>query len=412
MVSAKALRRMYMALWVLGTMPLFSIPAGLLFGEGASVVWAFALLSLLLLWILPPKGKKKRGLWLLLCMAALALAYFCLPEMKGKPAGFLLPVLYFCFLLFAATYKGFEQSPAGFRLSALTAFLILFLVSRLPSMPDVITAAEKTLQGAFPLFLAVLFLVLNQETLRGNGLYGAVPHSVGRPNLVLSVLFAGLIFLTGAWARLAKWLGMLWDALKSLLARISFGGGDTVVPEEAPAPFEMPSEYMLMGEERAPSPFLKALEAFLLKIAPYVFAVLLAIALFFLIRRFVLWVRRWTRARMEALEGAEIGDYVDEIEDVREKRERTGSRRRSRRGGSAVTDPRARIRMRYRGFIVRQRAWDPGMTARETLSDADAAELYERARYSPHPVTDAEAERFAQALDGKKKRTPQAYGAR
>ena len=41
----------------------------------------------------------------------------------------------------------------------------------------------------------------------------------------------------------------------------------------------------------------------------------------------------------------------------------------------------------------RHRDWAPGTTARETLPQ-QAAEIYERVRYSDHPVDEKDAENF------------------
>ncbi|MBQ8136138.1 MAG: DUF4129 domain-containing protein [Clostridia bacterium] len=411
MLSPKALRRMYMVLWVFECIPLYSVLTAALFGENAAVLWGFSLLSLLLLWIMPPKGRIKRSLWALLSVLVMALASVWLPGVKERPLGFLLPMTCLIGLLSAVMYKRFDEAPQGFRLFALIAYLLLFTLSRLPGIPAVFAMAEMLQRGSLAIYLAVLFLVMNQEALQGNGLYGAIPRSVGRPNFILSIGFSLAIFLSGAWARLSEWLGMLWEAVKALLSRIQFGVETAVtsVPQEAP---EMLQEFALEMQETEPNPFLLALEKLLLKIAPFVAVFLICLLLFLMFRKLVRFAKSWTRDRMEALEGAEIGDFVDEVEDVREKRERAGMRRRFARDKARLSDPRQRIRAGYKSFIAKDRAWDAAMTARETLSDADSASLYERARYSSHPLTEDDADRFQEALEEKKEADAAMKGVR
>lgn len=93
---------------------------------------------------------------------------------------------------------------------------------------------------------------------------------------------------------------------------------------------------------------------------------------------------------------AQTEDFVDEITDTRED---------ARYAHSGDTQPRRvvpvlgrmspaeRIRYRYRRLMGKHPEWKEHNTVRETLAE-EAAELYERARYSDHPVTDLDAERF------------------
>ena len=92
-------------------------------------------------------------------------------------------------------------------------------------------------------------------------------------------------------------------------------------------------------------------------------------------------------------------DYEDEITDTRDdgERERVRSRRRNRRAAVAEDknmSPGERIRRRYLRLLYKHPEWSLGATAREKLP-ADAAPLYEQARYSDHPLTEEDAARFA-----------------
>lgn len=91
-------------------------------------------------------------------------------------------------------------------------------------------------------------------------------------------------------------------------------------------------------------------------------------------------------------------DYIDEVTDTREDITAEQLEKRRRPARIPLREPKnlepvEKIRFRYRKMLLKHPEWEPGATARETLP-ADAAKLYERARYSGLPVTEAEAEGF------------------
>jgi hypothetical protein len=97
-------------------------------------------------------------------------------------------------------------------------------------------------------------------------------------------------------------------------------------------------------------------------------------------------------------------DYEDEITDTRDYGEQTRARssRRSRRASVAESKDMPageRIRRRYLRLLYKHPEWGRGSTARENLPLA-AAPLYEQARYSNHPLTDGDAERFSAGIKG------------
>ena len=55
--------------------------------------------------------------------------------------------------------------------------------------------------------------------------------------------------------------------------------------------------------------------------------------------------------------------------------------------------PTERIRYQYRRLSEKHKDWIAASTARENLP-ADAAAVYERARYSNHPISDEDAVQF------------------
>ena len=108
-------------------------------------------------------------------------------------------------------------------------------------------------------------------------------------------------------------------------------------------------------------------------------------------------------------------DYTDQTEDLSGWGEIGQSLRDKASGWAArlrpihwdALDNRARVRAAYTAVLRREKKPDASRTARETLlsgastGKSDAAQLcgsYERARYSDHPITDAEAENARRAL--------------
>ena len=97
-------------------------------------------------------------------------------------------------------------------------------------------------------------------------------------------------------------------------------------------------------------------------------------------------------------------DYQDEISDTREGGERKRLFRKFVRKpdplkgiDAAKLPPRERVRFYYLRARLRHPGWVPEQTAREHLP-ADAAEIYERARYSAHEVRESDASRFQEKV--------------
>ena len=91
-------------------------------------------------------------------------------------------------------------------------------------------------------------------------------------------------------------------------------------------------------------------------------------------------------------------DFVDEITDTREDAEseyyrETGEKKRQFILDTGKLTPTEQIRHRYRYLSAKHPEWKAHTTARENLPE-EAAQLYERARYSEHPITPRDAESF------------------
>ena len=93
--------------------------------------------------------------------------------------------------------------------------------------------------------------------------------------------------------------------------------------------------------------------------------------------------------------GAVAEDFEDEITDTRidESELNMESVPKGKQTAGIRLTPTQKIRRRYRSLQAKNPKWLQSSTARENLSE-DAAELYEKARYSSHAVTEKDAESF------------------
>jgi hypothetical protein len=131
------------------------------------------------------------------------------------------------------------------------------------------------------------------------------------------------------------------------------------------------------------------------------FIVLVAVGLPFLL--YFLWKRirgavknLWRSLRNFTMDS--MAEYEDEITDTRDsvikdEVESTAVKQRKRIFSDRGLSNTEKIRHRYRQLQKKNPQWQRASTARENLQES-SAEIYERARYSPHPITAEDAERF------------------
>jgi hypothetical protein len=88
-------------------------------------------------------------------------------------------------------------------------------------------------------------------------------------------------------------------------------------------------------------------------------------------------------------------DYEDEITDIRDEENRQAPEQEKKKLQPVFVrfTPTEKIRNRYKRLLQKHPQWKQSSTARENLSE-EAAQIYEKARYSSHTVTDRDAEDF------------------
>ena len=89
-------------------------------------------------------------------------------------------------------------------------------------------------------------------------------------------------------------------------------------------------------------------------------------------------------------------EFEDEVTDTRQEDVELNieSAIRKKQAVSMRLTPTQKIRHRYRSLQVKNPKWSQSSTARENLLSEEAADIYEKARYSSHTITEKDAENF------------------
>ena len=388
-----------------GALPLLAM---LLIGFAPEKVWLAAVFALALALAgeccLLVRGKGRLWAGLLCCAAMAGLGWWQLPA----GGAWLVPVC--CMGLVGACLPmgGWprEKEPPPFwhvagLLLHLAAQLMVNVARRTGDKPGFIAAAPMLI-GSFILFAALAMLSINRASMDQAAMgRQKIPASMRRLNTLLTSGLLAATLLISAIPAIKRWVEHAWDVLMVLLLRF-LSWLAQLLPQSAPvgegasAPMDMSG---LCDAAAEPSLLAVILEKVAFVIAAVVGVVLAVLALRFLYRqlkklagRVLDMMRRYAAAATE--------DYDDEITDTREEGERERNlplqalRRRLALGDDKSLPPAERIRRRYARVRLKHADWQDSRTARETLPE-DAANLYERARYSEHPVTPEDADRFA-----------------
>lgn len=247
-------------------------------------------------------------------------------------------------------------------------------------------------------YLILLLLTFNSISL-DNAALGRhrLPASVRQINAMLTLLFLAAALLLSAAPAIVSGAIFLWQtfkqalvALDALLMRLlpvqdGFDGGGM------PPPMGLPLATEPINEPTFLSILLERIASVLTGVMVIAGTAVLLYKLFFLLKRLLRHLIR----RLHSYVLIVSDDYVDEISDTREDSgEYTTSvePRKRRRAPSYPKTPDGMIRARYAHLLLRH-PWSSSSTARENLPPQSAS-LYERARYSTHPVTKEDADRF------------------
>ena len=250
------------------------------------------------------------------------------------------------------------------------------------------------------LYLALLLLTFNGISL-DNATLGRhrLPASVRRINALLTLIFLALALMLASAPAIVAGVIALWHALRSALAYLDdllmrllpvaqdMGGSGMLPPTgmiPGLAPIEEPSLFAIVLERIASA---------LTTVVVIAGSALLIYRLFQLLRIAL----RNLISRLHSYVLIVSDDYVDEVSDTREEDgEHTISLRPRilRRTPAYAQTPAGMIRARYAQLLKKHPQWAQSSTARENLP-MDSAALYERARYSEHPISTEDVDRFS-----------------
>lgn len=222
--------------------------------------------------------------------------------------------------------------------------------------------------------------------------------SMRRKNILLTLLLFALAALVAlipsavyALQGVTRWIMMLMQALSALL------------PEET-EPSEMPPEMETNGDmqgwlDSMASRGTSETTFMIMWIVAIVVIVPLMLAGLYRAGKIFYRLAKKLFAKVTE-EIAEEADFTDEVTDIREEREtfRRKDSLRQRIAAMGTMTPAEKIRYRYRKLMHKNPQWGHHSTARENLTET-AAQVYERVRYSAHPVTQQDAELFKEETE-------------
>ena len=353
----------------------------------------------------------RRGVWtLLLGLAGAALGWFALPWTGVEAQRLLMAAYGLALPLCLAPCLG----EAGLH-GATVAATVFLLGAWLFTLGGTTAQAAPLIGGLGLAFFPCLLLVVNQRQLRDQ----VQMQRTGRPrgmlpaNLLLTAGVIALAFVLANIRTLWAWLeaAVRWvvRAVAVLLALLSS-------QEETVTAAPMEDSGMLGGLPQGETSLIwKILEV----VAGVSVARGAAALLVVVLRRLPGWMRKlgaWLRALLhgylDRLDGEDRG-YVDETVSLPQERLRRTARRRPRLPRHWEALPTARQVRLAVGWLRRAREAAPSETARESLTPLaedsplalPLAQSYDRARYSDHPVTEAEAAQARELVRAAKGKT-------
>lgn len=383
--------------------------------EGVARTFALAGLYVLLAWlciVLPGRMRIPAGI--VLATGLMAVGAMLLP-VREIGALWLLPAAFSALLLGGLQMAGWSRSQEMHPMTGAIC-LVAHLIAQFLVNTDNLDGAEPmyapivpALTMCFLVFAAMSLLALNRISLNSavNG-QQAVPTAMRRRNRLMTAALMAITLLVAALPAVIRAVEGAWHWLTTALLTL-VRWFMSLFPETDSGGVEAGGNALegLTAEIREQGLFSRIMEIVMMTLA----VIAVAVGAFFALR--VLWrklklLARYLWQRLNVYMQASSEDYVDEVADTRDgaQAERALSRLKrrvqQRRVDEKTLSPRERIRYRYLMHWMKHPEWTPERTARENLSENEA-QIYERARYSSHEVTEHDAETFAQKLDAAKR---------
>ena len=259
-------------------------------------------------------------------------------------------------------------------------------------------SVEPWLLLSFFAFAILALITLNQSNRRSStGGRQSASRLMQRKNLLLvlgffaiAVLISFVPAIIDLVSELFKWIviGILW--LIHILSK-----EDSQAQGAAGTPMGTEDSLFLGGVTKAMPQWLSIILTVIVVVLLAAFAVY---AVYIIAKKLSIFVKYLMRISGKYIH-AVTEDYVDEITDTRVGLEDQKTQRGKRNRLSATEEkrlpPDQRIRYRYKRLMQKHPEWFSGSTARENLPP-EAAPIYEKVRYSPYPVTEEDAQSFAE----------------
>ncbi len=395
----------------MGFSPLFLLPGTYFLPEFPNIILLLPLASLLLSMaagFLPGK-RRKTGFLLAILLQALLCALALLP-INPLSALLFLPCLVMMLLFMPALSR-----PAGLEWSTshLSQGIVLHLTGQAVKNLPILMNVGNTLSLFFSFYLILCLFAFNRyalldasraeqsppaRLLRKNrrilGIFAMIALIFANLNSFETAVLAAWEFLKRAIASILLWLSMLLPQLSSSREQGTPQGFDPG----------------LFGEASEPSTFSLILEKMLIVVAFIAASLLLLFGVYQLFRLFRRLVKNLLSRIMEYSRAIGEGyvektesllDWGEVIKSARDKWESFQKRYKKPPSWESLP-PRDKVRHVYVLLMKRVKSPAPSLTARESLQNAGLslppikalkiASLYERARYSDHPISPEEAD--------------------
>ena len=246
---------------------------------------------------------------------------------------------------------------------------------------------------SFLVMSVLIFLSLNRNAL--NAITTKRPRMavlIRKKNIFLVLVLFGIAFLFSLIPSAAGILSVLISWLAALFEH------DSEVPIETTAPtvstgMQKPG----FGIEANIGLHTDILNAIFIVFAVIILAIVIPVMIYILVKSIIDTLKNiWKTMIADAANY--MDDYDDEVTDTRDSVIQDDSEATRRMRMSFLYNDRGlgakeRVRYRYKYLLGRHPEWQKGSTVRENLPEETAA-IYERARYSQHPISAEEADRF------------------
>lgn len=317
----------------------------------------------------------------------------------GSPFLWIAPVMYCILTLWGMAWDAEDRTTNLWFTVGLVLHIgaQLYRRTRVVANDPVLDPVSGWILAAFFLFALISFLSMNQTGLKlASSGRQSVPKAMQRKNTVMTLVFFAIALVIALIPAVAQGVSLLFGWIGDFFLWLAQLMPERKQPQTAEtAPPRQEDMMEILGLENSPGmpPWIQT-AVFILLIA--VSAAVVIWVLYVLIRKLSAFLRQLMQNLHRYLH-AVSEDYVDEISSTHPDPEDEQESRRKQRKLSVSEEhklpPAERIRFRYRRLRQKHPQWQSGSTARETLPES-AAVLYERARYSSHPVTEEDAQRF------------------